>query len=160
MLPFPFFKGGLPKWLGESYLNNDIHKFVQDIVDRSISSSMQHADILEKATAADIREEPELKHEMKPAESLQVTTFESHDHVYVKMYIKDPETLSSLKLYHNSNQLLIEGIPNSEARHVITLPSIVRMKDSVSEYRDHYLQIKMKKRNDPQFTEVAVPPAD
>ncbi|CEG29356.1 hypothetical protein [Bacillus sp. B-jedd] len=156
MLPLPFFKRGLPKWLGESYFNNDIHKFVQDIVDRSISSSMQQADILEKSTAAEIGGEMEIK----TAESLQVTTFESHDHVYVKMYIKDPETLSSLKIFHNSNQLMVEGIPNPEARQVITLPSIVRMKDSVSEYRDHYLQIKMKKRNDPQFTEVAVPPAD
>ncbi|RHW40337.1 hypothetical protein D1B31_12355 [Neobacillus notoginsengisoli] len=156
MLPFPFSKGGLPKWLDQSYFNNDIQKFVQDLVERSISSSMKHADLVEKTAAVDIEEEPELK----VNESMDVKTFESHDHVYVKIYIKDPAVLSNLKIYHNSNQLLIEGMPNPEARHVITLPSIVKMKESVSEYRDSYLQIKMKKRTDPQFTEVAVPPVE
>ncbi|WP_409272703.1 Hsp20/alpha crystallin family protein [Neobacillus sp. SCS-31] len=155
MLPFPFFKGGLPKWLNQSFVNNDITKFVEDMVQKSITSSMKHVEMADILHA-----EREEAMQTNPIESFQVTTFESHDHVYVRMYIKNAEQLSNLKIYHNTNQLIIEGLPTPESRHVLTLPSMVKMKDSVSEYRDNYLQIKMKKRMDPQFTEVAVPPME
>ncbi|WP_059171706.1 hypothetical protein [Bacillus sp. FJAT-27445] len=155
MLPFPFFKGGLPKWLNQSYLNNDISKFVEEMVEKSISSSMKHvemADLLHPEHGEAVQ--------ANPIESFQVTTFESHDHVYARMYIKNAEQLSQLKIYHNTNQLIIEGLPTPESRQVLSLPSMVKMKDSVSEFRDNYLQIRMRKKMDPQFTEVAVPPMD
>lgn len=151
MLPFPFFKGGLPKWLKESYFNNDIQKFVQQVVEESISSSMENAKTMEH-----LQVESEEDH--KPAnDSLNAITFESHDHVYVKVLIKNEEDLRNLKIYHSSNQVIIEGIPTIDHRHVITLPSLVKMKESVSEYRNQFLQIQMRKRNDLQFTEVDVP---
>ncbi|WP_053368514.1 hypothetical protein [Bacillus sp. FJAT-27245] len=155
MLPFPFFKGGLPKWLNQSFLNNDITKYVEEMVEKSIASSMKHVEMADILHA----EQGEAMH-TNPIDSIQVTTFESHDHVYARMYIKNAEQLSHLKIYHNTNQLIIEGLPTPESRHVLTLPSMVKMKDSVSDYRDNYLQIKMRKKMDPQFTEVAVPPTE
>lgn len=156
MLPFPFFfKGGLPKWLTQTYLNNDIQKFVQEMVEQSISSSIKNAKMMETMYQVDEDEKPG-----PTSGTLRATTFESNDHVYVRVFIKDESVLSNLKIYHNTNELVIEGIPSLDDSHVISLPSPVRMKESVSEYRDNYLQIKMKKRIDPQFTEVAVPTLD
>ncbi|MBM7714628.1 Hsp20/alpha crystallin family protein [Siminovitchia sp. FSL H7-0308] len=155
MLPFPFLsKGGLPKWLTQSYLNNDIQKFVQEMVEQSISSSIKNAKMM--GSVHEVEEErPE-----QANGTLQASTFESNDHVYVRVFVKDESVLPNVKIYHSSNELVIEGMPSSDDRHIISLPSPVRMKESVSEYRDHHLQIKMKKRIDPQFTEVAVPTLD
>lgn len=169
MLPFPFFKGGLPKWLSQQYLNNDIQKFVHEVMEQSISTSLNNAKMMgsmymnseEERKPEKHEEEPEESKIMEPAKaSLQATTFESLDHVYVKILLTDSSRLSHLKVYHNSNQLILEGIPDRDDRHVINLPSTVTMKDTVSEFRDSFLQVKMRKRNDPQFTEIAVPPLE
>lgn len=157
MLPFPFFfKGGLPKWLTQTYLNNDIHKFVQEMVEQSISSSIKNAKMMETIYQVDDEEE-----KSEPAGgTIQAATFESNNHVYVRLFIKDESILSNLKIYHNSNELVIEGMPSPDDRHVIALPSPVKMKESIAEYDDNHLQIKMRKKIDPQYTEVAVPKVD
>lgn len=167
MLPFPF-KGGLPKWLSQNYFNNDIQKFIHEVMEQSISSSIKNAKLMESVymgrgdNQEQVINEPEAEQvKQEPDDgSLQATTFESLDHVYVKVLLIDSSQLKNLKAYHNSNQLILEGIPNQDDRHVITLPSIVNPKDSTTEYRDPFLQIKMRKRNDPQFTEIAVPPLE
>ena len=46
MLPFPFSKGGLPKWLGQHYFNNDIQKFVHEVMEQSISTSIKNAKMM------------------------------------------------------------------------------------------------------------------
>ncbi|GIN20881.1 MAG TPA: hypothetical protein DEO65_01465 [Bacillus bacterium] len=168
MLPFPFSKGGLPKWLSQNYFNNDIQKFVHEVMEQSISTSLKNAKMMgsmymdsqEERKPLEEEKESESKKEESIKESLQAMTFDSLDHVYVKVLLTDSSLLSHIKIYHNSNQLILEGIPAREDRHVITLPSTVTMKDTVSEYRDPFLQIKMKKRNDPQFAEIAVPPLE
>jgi hypothetical protein len=159
MLPFPFFsKGGLPKWLTQNYFNNDIHKFVQEMVEQSISSSIQNAKMMGTMYRDEDPEKPETPEQA--SESLHATIFESNSHVYVRMFIKDESVLRNLKIYHNSSELVMEGFPSSDDRHVIALPSPVKMKESIAEYEDNHLQIKMRKKADPQFTEVAVPKLD
>lgn len=169
MFQLPFLKGILPKWLGENHFNNDIQKYVQEMMEQSITSSIKDFNMMgsmhtesEDRQESEDRPESEVGQEVQvsAAEPLQATTFESLDHVYVKILITDESQLSQLKVYHNSNQMFIEGIPDSAHRSVITLPTAVKMKDSVSEYRDSYFQIKMKKRDDPQYTEIAVPPLE
>ena len=64
----------------------------------------------------------------------------------MRVHIKDESQLSTIKIFHTSNQLIIEGLPFLEEKHVVTLPSIVKMKGAISEYRDDYLQIKMVKK--------------
>ncbi|OCA87993.1 hypothetical protein A8F94_09195 [Bacillus sp. FJAT-27225] len=152
MLPFLFPKGGLPKWLGENYLNNDIQKYVHDMIEKSMSTAMSQKSMIEEAVA----QEPETKQE-SGSYPMTASIFESHEHVYVRLFIEDEKVLANLKIYHNTNQLMIEGLPGAVEKTVFTLPSLVKMKDTVSEYKDQYLQIKMKKRQDPQMTEVAVP---
>ena len=43
--------------------------------------------------------------------SLNISTFETHDHVYVRVHIKDESQLATIKVFHTSNQLIIEGLP-------------------------------------------------
>lgn len=157
MFPFQFLKGTLPKWLSENYLNNDIQKYVQELMEQSISSSIKNAKMM---GSMDSDSERGQEMQVSAEGPLQATTFESLDHVYVKILITDESQLSRMKVYHNSNQMFIEGIPSSGHRSVITLPTAVKMKDSVSEYRDSYFQIKMKKRDDLQYAEIAVPPME
>ena len=88
--------------------------------------------------------------------SLKVSTFETHDHVYVRVLVKDESQLATIKIFHTFNQLIIEGLPSLDNKHVVTLPSIVKMKGATSEYRDDFLQVKMVKKTDLQFTEIDV----
>lgn len=150
MLPFLFspFKGGIQKWLSQNSYGGEINKFVQDMISQSMSQASDHNHINE---AMGIFNEEERKQEHQA-----IHTFETHDHVYVRVFIKDESQLSNIKIYHTSNQLIIEGFPSNDDKQVITLPSIVRMKGATSKYRDQYLQIRMVKKTDLQFTEIDV----
>ena len=148
MWPF-LFKGGIQKWLNQNHFGGDINKFVQDTITQSIAQSNQNNHVM------DMFDQEESKQENTNS-PLNISTFETHDHVYVRVMIKEESQLANLKIHHTSNQLIIEGIPTLEDRHVVTLPSIVRMKGATSKYRDGCLQIKMIKKIDLQFTEIDV----
>ena len=151
MIPFPF-KGGLQKWLSENSYGGDINKYVQEMITQSMAHSTENHHVTD---AMEIFDQEKRKHEHTDS-SLNISTFETHDHVYVRVHIKDESQLATIKVFHTSNQLIIEGLPSLEEKHVVTLPSIVKMKGAISEYRDDYLQIKMVKKIDLQFTEIDV----
>lgn len=151
MIPFPF-KGGLQKWLSENSYGGDINKYVQEMITQSMAHSTEHHHVTD---AMEIFDQEKRKPEHTDS-SLNISTFETHDHVYVRVHIKDESQLATIKVFHTSNQLIIEGLPFLEEKHVVTLPSIVKMKGAISEYRDDYLQIKMVKKIDLQFTEIDV----
>ena len=151
MIPFPF-KGGIQKWLNQNSYGGDINKYVQEMITQSMAHSTENNHITD---AMGIFNQEERKQEHANS-SLNVSTFETHDHVYVRVHIKDESQLSTIKIFHTSNQLIIEGLPSFEQKHVVTLPSIVKMKGAISEYRDDFLQIKMVKKIDLQFTEIDV----
>ena len=151
MLPF-LFKGGIQKWLNQNSYGGEINKFVQDMITESMSQSTENNHITD---AMGIFNQDERKQEYTN-HSLKVSTFETHDHVYVRVLIKDESQLATIKIFHTSNQLIIEGLPSLDNKHVVTLPSIVKMKGATSEYRDDFLQVKMVKKTDLQFTEIDV----
>ena len=151
MIPFPF-KDGIQKWLNQNSYGGDINKYVQEMITQSMDHSTDNNHITD---AMGIFNQEDRKQEHANS-SLNVSTFETHDHVYVRVHIKDESHLSTIKIYHTSNQLIIEGLPFLEQKHVVTLPAIVKMKGAISEYRDEFLQIKMAKKIDLQFTEIDV----
>ena len=165
MLPFQFlspFKNDIQKWINQNQ-GGEIHKYVQDLISKSLNGSLQKnyineaMGIFEQDQHQDqdqddrVEVEPELK-----KQNLDYDTFETHDHVYVKIHIRDESQLSNVKIFHTSNQSIIEGIPTPNDQHVITLPSIVKVKGAKAEYRDHYLQIQIPKKVDMQYTEIDV----
>ena len=93
----------------------------------------------------------------KPAEHpLKANVFETHSHIYVRVPIRDQEWLKRIKVYHTSNQSIIEGIPEAGERHVIPLPAPVRKKGAAAQYKDGILEMRLQKSSDYQYSEIDV----
>lgn len=89
-------------------------------------------------------------------DALQSDTFETHDFVFVRIPIKNEEWLKQMAIYHTSNKLLVEHIPEYEDKHSITLPAIVRKKGAAANYRDGILEVRIAKNIDMQFSQIDV----
>ena len=92
--------------------------------------------------------------ETQPA--INVSIFETHSDVYVRIPIKNRDDMENMKIYHTSNTSIIEGYPNYNDRHVFTLPGIVKKKGATAQYRDGMLEIRLVKANDLQYSEINV----
>ncbi len=86
--------------------------------------------------------------------SVEAKVFETFDHVYVRVMINDENWLKELRIFHTSNQVILENIPEEGERQIITLPCIVKKKGAVAQYKDHILELKIPNNIDYQFTEV------
>ncbi|MHC8522198.1 hypothetical protein ACPJHQ_14330 [Rossellomorea sp. H39__3] len=60
--------------------------------------------------------------------SIPAHVFESFDDVYVRFELKDEGLMKKVKIYHTSNQAIIENIPSQGDRQVLTLPCLVKKK--------------------------------
>ncbi|WP_413309420.1 Hsp20/alpha crystallin family protein [Bacillus sp. 1P10SD] len=87
---------------------------------------------------------------------LNSTAFETHDFVFVRIPIKNDEWIKNLRIYHTSNQLIVEHIPQHEDKHVITLPAIVKKKGATANYKDNMLEVKIPKNIDMQYSQIDV----
>ncbi|WP_342351986.1 Hsp20/alpha crystallin family protein [Neobacillus soli] len=87
---------------------------------------------------------------------LNSTAFETHDFVFVRIPIKNDEWVRQLRIYHTSNQLIVEHIPQPEDKHTITLPAIVKKKGASANYKDSMLEVKIPKNVDMQFSQIDV----
>ncbi|HYK71507.1 MAG TPA: Hsp20/alpha crystallin family protein [Pseudoneobacillus sp.] len=133
---------------------NDIEKFVKDMMNQMMPSHMQ--DIVNSQDWMKQKKKPEEPPSNQGENPLNYSVFETHHHVYIRIQIKDDAWLSQMKLYHTSNQLIIEHIPNDEDKLTIVLPSIVRKKGTTANYKDGILEIKLLKNIDMQFSEIEV----
>lgn len=89
-------------------------------------------------------------------EVLNSSAFETHDFVFVRIPIKNEEWIKLLRVYHTSNQLIVEHIPKHEDKHIITLPAIVKRKGATANYKDGMLEVKIPKNIDMQFSQIDV----
>ena len=87
---------------------------------------------------------------------LNSTAFETHDFVFVRIPIKKEEWIKQLQIYHTSNQLIVEHIPDHEDKHTVTLPAIVKKKGAVANYKDGMLEVRIPKNVDMQFSQIDV----
>ncbi|WP_421378754.1 Hsp20/alpha crystallin family protein [Bacillus salacetis] len=90
------------------------------------------------------------------SEKIPVNIFEALECVYIQIKITDEDLVKNMKVYHTSNQAILENIPSAGERQVITLPSLVKKKGSSAQYKDGILEIKIPKSIDLQFTEIDV----
>ncbi|MEH7158698.1 Hsp20/alpha crystallin family protein [Neobacillus drentensis] len=88
------------------------------------------------------------------SDKLDSTAFETHDFVYVRMFIKKEEWVKHLRIYHTTNQLIVEHIPQREDKHTITLPAIVKKKGASATLKDGVLEVKLPKNIDMQYSEI------
>jgi hypothetical protein len=91
-----------------------------------------------------------------PSKNLQIHVFESHEHVFLRFPISDEVWLKQLKIFHTSNQAIIENIPTIGERQVITLPSLVKKKGATANFKDGILELKIPRSIDMQYSEVDI----
>ncbi|WP_409288747.1 Hsp20/alpha crystallin family protein [Peribacillus sp. SCS-37] len=84
------------------------------------------------------------------------SVFETHENVYVRIAIKESAPLDKLKIFHTSNQLILEGLPESKDRRTVTLPSLVKKKGAQAVYKEGILEVKIPKNEDMQYSEINV----
>ncbi|MBD3109806.1 Hsp20/alpha crystallin family protein [Bacillus sp. AGMB 02131] len=87
---------------------------------------------------------------------LAAAIFETHSDVYVRIPIAERALMKHMKIYHTSNLLIVEGIPERTDRNTYTLPAIVRKKGNTALYKDGTLEIKLPKVNDLQYSEINI----
>lgn len=90
------------------------------------------------------------------SENLYSTAFETHDFVFVRILIKKDEWVKQLRIYHTTNQLIVEHLPDHDDKHTITLPAIVKKKGAIATFKDGVLEVKLPKNIDMQYTEIDV----
>ncbi len=90
------------------------------------------------------------------ANTLNSTTFETHDSVFIRIPIKDETMLKGLQIYHTANQLKVEHYPELDISHSIMLPAMVKKKGSSAKYQDGILEIKLIKSYDVQYSQIDV----
>ncbi|MBS4190876.1 Hsp20/alpha crystallin family protein [Bacillus sp. FJAT-49705] len=88
--------------------------------------------------------------------SLSSSVFETHNHVFIRLAIKEDKWLKDMRIYHTSNQLIIENIPEKDDKHSIILPAIVKKKGATAYYKDGMLEIKIQKNIDMQYSQIDV----
>ncbi|RBP08150.1 Hsp20/alpha crystallin family protein [Rossellomorea aquimaris] len=88
--------------------------------------------------------------------SIPANVFESFEDIYIRFQVPSEEWMKQLKIFHTSNQAIIENIPGHEERQVITLPCLVKKKGAVAQYKDGILELKIPKSIDMQYTEIDV----
>jgi len=87
---------------------------------------------------------------------LNAAAFETHDYVFVRIPVKNEDWLKKMNLYHTSNQLIVEHIPEHEDKQTITLPAIVKKKGASANYKDGTLEVRIPKNIDMQFSQIDV----
>nr|WP_308435595.1 Hsp20/alpha crystallin family protein [Neobacillus kokaensis] len=131
----------------------EIDKYVQDIIGKALPDNMRGMMNPQEMFNAF---QPSASQNSAPTGSLNSSAFETHDYVYVRVPIKDEEWLKKLRLYHTSNQLILEHIPEHDDKHTITLPAIVKKKGAAANYKDGILEVKIPKNVDMQFSQIDV----
>jgi len=131
----------------------EIDKYVQDIINNVLPNGMRGMmnpqEVFNGFQSSSSQQQT-------PAGPLSSSAFETHDYVFVRIPIKDEEWIKKLKIYHTSNQLIVEHIPNPDDKHTITLPAIVKKKGATAYYKDGVLEVKIPKNVDLQFSQIDV----
>ncbi|MBP3041607.1 Hsp20/alpha crystallin family protein [Bacillaceae bacterium Marseille-Q3522] len=133
----------------------EIEKYVQDMMDKLVPEHMRntmnthqqsnnHASSHADGTAAE------------PSKRIKTDVFETHDHIYVRIWISDNIWLKQIRLYYTTNRLIIENIPKMNDKYSVTLPAIVKKKGAAAQYKDDILEVKIPKNIDFQFSEIEI----
>lgn len=133
----------------------EIDKYVQDIISKVMPNNMR--DMMNPMEMFNgFGSSQAAPQAASSAGMLSSSAFETHDYVYVRIPIKDEEWIKKLRLYHTTNQLIVEHIPQQEDKHTITLPAIVKKKGASANYKDGILEVKIPKNIDMQFSQIDV----
>lgn len=132
---------------------DEIDKYVQDIIGKVLPGNMKGMMNPQEMFSGF---GPQSSTSQPGTGALNSSAFETHDYVFVRIPIKDEDWIKKLRLYHTSNQLILENIPEPGDKHTITLPAIVKKKGAAANYKDGTLEVKIPKNIDMQFSQIDV----
>ena len=119
-------------------MKNKLHHMKPDEIDQFIKGIMGNVMPDQSGSGQMNPQEMVNQYRSQPSQqatTLQSTTFETHDSVFVRIPIKDEATLKNLQIYHTANQLMLENIPEKDQKHSITLPAMVKKKGSSAKFK-------------------------
>lgn len=141
----------------------DVDQYVKGVMKQMFPSDWQGmqnpGDLMKNMTSmmnGNSQEEPRQEAVKQSKENIPVNIFESLENIYIQLKITDEEWIKNLKVFHTSNQAILENIPSHGERQVITLPALVRKKGSSAQYKEGILEIRIPKSIDLQLTEIDV----
>ncbi|WP_066299505.1 Hsp20/alpha crystallin family protein [Bacillus sp. FJAT-29937] len=132
---------------------DEIDKYVQNMMNQMFPQGMQgmmQPQSFMPGFQNDAKQSP------PSSSSLPSTVFETHDNVFVRIPIKNEQWLKDMRIYHTSNQMIIDHIPDLEDKTTIILPALVKKKGSTAYFKDGMLEIKIPKNVDMQYSEIDV----
>lgn len=132
---------------------DEIDKYVQDIMDKLMPAGMRGMMNPQELMGSF---QSTLAPQQQSGGPLNSTAFETHDFVFVRIPMKNEDWIKQISIYHTSNQLIVERIPEYEDKHTITLPAIVKKKGAVANCKDGVLEVRIPKNVDMQFSQVDV----
>lgn len=145
---FSFQKNPNQKDFLKNMQQSDVQSFIEKVFTQVLPENMQGMTNQKDGSFQ--------KENKKTDHPLQAEVFETHSYVFIRIPVKDEAWLKHMKLYHTSNQSIVEGIPEALDRHVITLPALVKKKGAAAQYKDGTLEIRLPKSFNPQYSEIDV----
>lgn len=131
----------------------EINSYVQDIMGKIMPGNMKSV-INPQEMFQGFPSSPSPQESMRGI--LNSTAFETHDFVFVRIPIQKEEWVKQLRIFHTSNQLIVEHIPHHDDKHSIILPAIVKKKGAIATIKDNMLEVKIPKNVDMQFSQIDV----
>lgn len=148
---FPFNQDEL-KNIAEKMNPTDIQSYISEMIKKYISPHMENSSSPYQFHTNNKPPDSETEKQQK----FHVDVFETFDHIFIRIQLPDEETHKQLKIFHTSNQAIIENLPEPGKRHTIVLPTLVKRKGATALVKDLILEIKIPKMDDMQLTEVDV----
>lgn len=145
---FPFNKEMKAKF--EKLNQKEVNEYVQGMLGKVFPNDLQYSNE---------QKQEETQHTTENSQSqskLKFRVLETHKYVFVRIEIQKREWLKQLKMYHTTNQLILEHIPKDSDQTLITLPTLVNKKGAKADYQDAILEIQLYKLIDRQLSEIHV----
>lgn len=138
----------------------EIQKFVHESISKAVPPTLPQQlgqmDFFNNAYRNDQGRDTEDSKPFPADRKYKPKVFETHNEVYVQLDVKNTEKLKELKVFHTSSQLIIEGLPDKGEPLTLSLPAIVKKKESRARYKDGILEIKLIKWMDHSYTQIDI----
>ena len=137
--------------------HNEVDKYVQEMITKMFPKHLEgmmnpHEWIKEIQNSQQDQQQPQAKRE----NTLEASIFETHDFVFLRIPIKDQIWLREMKIFHTSNEAIIENIPDHADKHTFLLPVSVRRKGATANHKDGVLEIKLPRSIQSELSEIDV----
>jgi HSP20 family molecular chaperone IbpA len=146
---FPFNNDEL-KQIADKMNPADIQSYISEMIKKYIPSNTENS-----GNPFPFQSNP-ASFQPKSESSIHPDVFETFDHIFIRIQLPNEEIHKQIKIFHTSNQAIIENFPEPGKRHTIILPSLVKRKGATALVKDQILEIKIPKMDDMQLTEVDV----